>query len=448
MVATSPLRRALLGLALLVLAKAATAQSPPRAPVRGAATPATAELPATDVGYRMAPNKDVTQIDFLANYYSQEGDFGAVQGGRGTEELTNVAGITVVTVPLDSNSALGASAGVDYYSSASTDRIDRQLSTASSSDVRAYGSVTYTERDLDDGRTYRLTAGTSQEYDYSSFNAGVGFTQEWGRGIDELSFFAQAFLDRWDLIYPIELRRRGALDAQGPLPQNDRQSFGLSAVYARIVNRRVQLALTVEGVAMRGLLSTPFHRVYFRGSVSELPDLDAVVLPDADDVERLPDTRYKFPVSLRVNYKPNDALALRAFARYYADTWGVRGASAEAELAYDATEAWTVMPFARVYRQSGADYYAGYAQHVGTETFYTSDFDLASFTTYKVGLGVRYAPVLSLGRSGLGSQILSWREVSIRGAYYTRDPGLEAFALTLGTRFDLRQRPGGKKEGL
>lgn len=447
MVAINLTPRALLAASLLVLAQAVLAQSPPRAPVRGAVVPATAELPATGSDYHMAPNKEVTQIDFLANYYSQEGDFGAVQGGRGTEALTNVAGITVVTVALDSNSTLSASAGVDYYSSASTDRIDRQLSTASSDDVRAYGSVTYTERRLGEGRTYSVTAGTSQEYDYSSFNAGVGVTQEWGRGIDELSFFAQAFLDQWDLIYPLELRRRGALDARGPLAQNDRQSYGLSAVYSRIVNRRVQLALTVHGVVMRGLLSTPFHRVYFRGSVAELPALDAVVLPDANDLERLPDVRYKFPVSLRVHYKPNDALAIRGFARYYADTWGLRGASLEAELAYDATEAWTIMPFARVYNQAAADYYAGFGQHRGTQDFYTSDFDLASFTTYKFGLGLRYAPTLSLGRQGIGSQIFSWRELSLRGAYYTRDPGLDAFALTLGTRFDLQRRPNATTTG-
>ena len=425
MVATSA--RVLLAAALLVLAKAALAQG--------------------DDGYRMAPNKDVVQVDFLANYYSQEGEFGAVQGGRGTEELTNVASLTIVTVPLDSNSGLTASAGVDYYSSASTDRIDRQLSTASSDDVRGYANVAYAERDLDRGRTYTLSAGTSQEYDYSSFSVGAGVSQEWNRGAEEVSVFAQAFVDEWDLIYPIELRRRGALEERGPITDGARRSYGLSAVYSRIVNRRVQLALTAEAILMRGLLSTPFHRIYYRGSVAELPDLDAVVLPDADDVERLPDERFKFPVSLRLNYKPNDALAIRAFARYYADSWGLRGSSLEAEFAYDATEDWTVMPFARVYTQAAADYYAGFGRHLGTEAFYTSDFDLASFTTYKMGLGLRYAPVLGLGRGGLGRRIVTWRELNLRGAYYTRDPGLRAFAFTLGTRFDFQRRPSVKTPG-
>ena len=177
-------------------------------------------------GYRMAPNKETTQVDFLANYYSQDGDFGAPQGGLGTEELTNIAGLVVVTVPLDSNSAIGVAAGVDYYSSASTDQIDRQLSTASAQDVRSYGTVTYTERRLAEGRTYSATVGTSQEYDYSSFSGGVAFTQEWDRGAQELSFQAQAFVDRWLLIYPLEFRRiNGFADTRGPLPTADRREL-------------------------------------------------------------------------------------------------------------------------------------------------------------------------------------------------------------------------------
>ena len=144
---------------------------------------------------------------------------------------------------------------------------------------------------------------------------------------------------------------------------------------------------------MQGLLSTPFHRVYFVGNADQGLN--------ADDIERLPEDRFKFPISLRVNYKPNDALAIRSFARYYTDNWGVRGISLEAEFAYDFSETWTVMPFARVYSQSGSRYYAGFAQHVGTEDFYTSDFDLAEFSTYKLGLGFRYAPIFGLGRASL-----------------------------------------------
>lgn len=388
---------------------------------------------AQEAAYRMAPNKVETEIDFLANYYSQDGDFGAPQGGIGTEQLENIAGIVLVTVGIDSNSQLSVTGGVDYYSSASTDRIDRQLSTASANDLRAYGNVSWTERRLETGRSYSFTVGTSQEYDYSSFSGGLGFSQEWGRGMHELSAGLQVYIDQWDLIYPIEFRRRGGFNERGPLPSAARQSYGFSLAYSRIINRRVQMGLTAEAVAMQGLLSTPFHRIYYQGATST--DLDA------DDIERLPDNRYKFPVSLRVNWKLNDALALRSFARYYIDTWNLQAASAELELAYDVSEAWTLMPFGRIYDQRAARYYAGFAEHLPSEEFYTSDFDLAAFSTYKLGLGFRYAPVFGLRRGNIARYGLDWRDLSFRAAYFKRNLGLEAYTFTFGTRFVITRRP-------
>ena len=387
----------------------------------------------------MAPNKEETQVDLLANYYTQDGEFGAPQGGLGTEQLDNLAGIVVVQVPLDSNSALNATVGADYYSSASTDRIDYQLSTASANDLRAYLNVGYTERDLGGGRTYGIKLGGSYEYDYTSINGGLTFAQEWARGQHELSLGLQAFSDRWDLIYPLELRRPGAefsrLDSRG------RQSYGLSVSYATIVTPRLQLALTSELVAMRGLLSTPFHRIYFRGSVDPAQYLDEARRDfPADDIERLPDTRYKLPVSLRVNYRLGDNLSVRTFARYYADTWGVRGASGELELAYQVASAWTLIPSVRYYTQEGADYYAGFGEHLPTQDFYTSDFDLATFTTTKLGLGLRYAPIFGLARMRLANRGLEWRQIVLRGSYFERDPGLEAYSITLATSLTLRRR--------
>ena len=391
----------------------------------------------------MAPNKPDVEIDLLANYYDQSGDFGAPQGGLGTEELDNVAGIVVVNVPIDSNSSLLTSLGADYYSSASTDRIDYQLSTASANDLRAYGNVTWTERDLAGGRTYGLGVGGSVEYDYRSLNGKLTFAQEWDRGASELSVGLQAFFDEWDLIYPTELRPGDFIEDPG------RESYGLNLSFARIINPRVQVALTAELTAMRGLLSTPFHRIYFAR-----PDGDAfrelflntpLELRNnfrfvADDIERLPDTRVKVPVSLRVNWRVSDVLTLRSFSRYYQDSWEVVGVSSELELAYALTDELTVTPTFRYYDQTASEYYAGFAEHDASDEFYTSDFDLAAFSTTKVGLGVRYAPLFGLARTFVANRGLEWRSVSLRGSYYRRNPGLEAVSFTLATGFTLRRR--------
>lgn len=393
------------------------------------------EVPA----YRMAANDDKSEIDFLANYYEQDGDRGAVQGGRGTEELSNVASTIVVRVPLDSNSALQVTAGADYYSSASTDRIDYALSTASSNDLRAYASASFVERDLAGGRTYGAGLGVSREYDYVSVSPGLTFAQEWDRGQNELSFGAQAYFDRWDIILPVEFRGEGT-GFENPASAA-RQSYGLSATYARIATSRLQFSLTAELNHQRGLLSTPFHRVYFSTTRlppgSELTPYELAI--PAGDIERLPATRTRIPIGLRVNYQLGDALAVRTFARYYTDSWEVRGISAEVELAYSPAEAWTVLPFARYYTQRAAEYWGDVATHSADEAFYTSDFDLAEFTTTKTGLGLRYAPVFGLARGRLGGAGLEWTRVSLRGAYYRRDPGLEAYSVTLATSIGIRR---------
>lgn len=401
--------------------------------------------------YRMAPNKDDIEIDFLGNYYGQDGNSGAPQGGLGTEQLSNIAGIIVVKVPLDSNSALNATVGADLYSSASTDRIDYQLSTASSSDLRTYGNIGYTQRDLKNGRTYGAKLGVSTEYDYFSLNGGLTFTQEWAQGQHEVSLGLQAFNDRWDIIYPLELRTPSANFSR--ITNANRQSYGFSASYATIVNRRLQVAITTEVVAMQGLLSTPFHRIYFRNGrtdqeqadfrdlflTTSLQDRSAISALRADDIEKLPDSRIKFPISIRANIKANDALTVRTFARYYTDNWGVQGTSAELELAYQLGEDWVVTPFGRYYSQKASDYYAGFAEHLSSEEFYTSDIDLAEFTTQTVGLNVRYAPVFGLGRAIFANRGLEWKQLTLRGSYFTRSIPFDAFSVSMATSFAIRK---------
>ncbi len=380
-------------------------------------------------GYRMLPNKDEVEIDFLANYYTQDGNHSAVEGGLGTEQLDNVSGLVVVQTPLDSNSALQVTAGADYYSSASTDRIDNQLSTASSSDIRAHVTVGYTERQLARGRTFGGYLGLSREYDVLSLGGGASFAQEWDRGINELSFGVSFYRDRWDRIYPAELRLRGEL-----LAEDVRSSYVANLNYARIVNPRVQFSLSADVVLMQGLLSTPFHRVYF--------DLPEGYSGPEEDIERLPDRRFKLPIAARVNWRAWDELTVRTFYRFYADDWGVIANTASLELAYELGEAWTLLPFYRIHRQSATDYFAEYEEHspVGS-SFYTSDWDLSELTTHKAGLGARFAPTFGVARATLGRRGLEWRQITLRLAYYTRDAEFDSYSASLGASFGLRRAP-------
>lgn len=63
------------------------------------------------------------EVDFLSSYYTQDGDNAAVSGGIGTEELTDVTGTFVVSIPLNDDDVLTIDAGVSAYTSASSSNV-------------------------------------------------------------------------------------------------------------------------------------------------------------------------------------------------------------------------------------------------------------------------------------------------------------------------------------
>ena len=44
---------------------------------------------------------ETAEVDFLASYYSQDGENAAVSGGIGTEKLTDITPTIVVAIPLN-----------------------------------------------------------------------------------------------------------------------------------------------------------------------------------------------------------------------------------------------------------------------------------------------------------------------------------------------------------
>ncbi len=65
-----------------------------------------------------------TEVDFLASYYTQEGDNAAVSGGVGTEHLTNVTPTVVVSIPLNADDVLTIDGEVSAYTSASSSNVN------------------------------------------------------------------------------------------------------------------------------------------------------------------------------------------------------------------------------------------------------------------------------------------------------------------------------------
>ena len=364
-----------------------------------------------------------TTVDVLSSYYQQNGDHGAVEGGIGTQHLTDVAPTIVLNVPLDSVARLSANLGVDYYASASTDRIDQVLSSPSAHDQRVHLDLGYS-RTLQDKRTIvGVGGGASKEYDYQSFNVVGSWARASRDGNRELSVAGQVFLDRVTLILPAELRPGGPRDRN--YGSDNRQSFNLSAVLSQVLTKRVQVALSTELVAQRGLLSTPFQRVYFYDSS---PALGTPGQLGTAKTELLPRLRYKYPVGLRLTYYATDLVQLRGFYRFYNDNFGIRAHTFELEVPLKITPFFTLYPFYRYHTQTAATYFAPYLAHSVADEYYTSDYDLAALSAQKLGLGVRYAPLYGLSRFKVpfGRRVAKFKSIDLRYGHYWQTTGLTA----------------------
>jgi hypothetical protein len=368
-------------------------------------------------GYQMKANEKYIDVNFLTSYYHQDGENSAVEGGIGTEALTDVANILVVNIPMDSTKSIAATFGADFYTSASTDMIDNDMSSASSKDLRAYGSIGYNIRKLRTGWTYGVRVGFSNEYDYTSINGGINIAKEWNQGNTELGISAQAFIDTWRTYFPVELRRTVSV------PTKNRRSYNAGFVFSQILNKRMQFALSGEVILMEGLLSTPFHRVYFSDS-------------GTPDIERLPESRVKIPLSVRFNYFPVDRLVIRSYYRYYTDDFGIKAHTASIELPIKVSDVLSVGPFYRYHTQTEADYFAPFEQHLSSDEFYSSDYDLSGLSSHKIGVAIGYSPIYGLARGSIFSRPMMFKSIELRTSYYSRSTGLSAFLVSANFNFN------------
>ena len=286
----------------------------------------------------------------------------------------------------------------------------------------------YARQLADKQTTVGLGAGVSKEYDYLSFNVAGSWARTSKDGNREVSVAGQAFFDQVTLITPAELRVGGTQNHD--YGSDTRQSFNLSVVLAQVLTQRVQVAFSTELVAQRGLLATPFHRVYFRETGDALGQAR---------VENLPRLRYKYPVGIRLTYYATDLIQLRGYYRFYNDNFGIQAHTFELETPLKLSSSFTLYPFYRYHTQTAADYFAPYMAHSVTEEFYTSDYDLAAFSAQKVGLGFRFSPLYGLSRfkTPFGGRIAKFKALDMRYAHYRQNTGLTADIISADLSFTM-----------
>ncbi|KAA3622756.1 MAG: DUF3570 domain-containing protein [Flavobacterium sp.] len=403
---------------------------------------------------------ETTEVDFLMSYYTQDGSNAAVSGGIGTEELTDLTPTIVVSIPLNDDDVLTVDLGISAYTSASSSNVNPfdangpadpfvASSGASSGDVwgNLTGSYSHSSDDRDD--IWSLKVSVSTEYDYFSVGAGGSYSKLFNEKNTELSISANVYIDSWSLIYPIEFRGSSGGDDEDdfninnytitgnpnynpsfvPLDSKGRNSYSVGFGFSQILSERMQGSLALDLVQQEGQLSTPFQRVYF----SDVADSFIENFHLADDIERLPDTRFKVAIGGRLNYYINEIFVLRTYYRYYFDDWGINSHTASIEIPVKLSDKFTVYPSYRYYNQTAADYFAPYNQHLSTSQFYTSDYDLSEYTANQYGFGITYTDIFTKFRIWK----LGLKSIDLKFDQYERDSGLKYSLISGGFYFVL-----------
>ncbi|MEZ4961165.1 MAG: DUF3570 domain-containing protein [Saprospiraceae bacterium] len=370
-----------------------------------------------------------TDIEAVFSYYGQDGNNSAVTGGTGTEKLTVYAPNLKIAHHFKGRNTLAFSGGVDVITSASTDNIDFVVSSASRVDARSHADFDY-RRELKNAPVgIAGGAGFSLESDYLSlpFRLGLDYTAPSQMNSFQLAFQANFDDLRWGrlnedykrpvtLVYPVELRGQEWFDIYR------RNSYTLKMGFSQVVNKRLILAIFPEVHYQKGLLSTPFHRVYFNdGSLK---------------VENLPRQRWKLPVGLQANYFLGSRMVLKGNYSFYTDDFGITAHAFQVENTFKISPAVALSALLRYYTQKASRYFKPFEQHEAGENFYTSDYDLAGLGSWKLGVNARLAPFWYVGNR------CSFNEVNIRYAWYHRSNGLEAHILTFSFGLSIEGKKG------
>ncbi len=391
-----------------------------------------------------------TEVNLLSSYYTQDGENAAVTGGRGTEELSDIAPSINVAIPLNDDDVLAIDATVSAYTSASSSNInpfdgnqaaDPFVASSGESQQDTWFGLSANYSHSSDDRNTIISANVSfaNEYDYTSFGFGGSLTKLFNQKNTEVQLKANVFLDQWGPQYPTELTAR--LNNQNVLAKDDdeddfnladytiignqnfntnfsrftafnRNSYSLGVSVSQILSKSIQTSFVADFVSQEGLLSTPHQRVYF----GDIEDSMIENFMLGNDVERLPNSRIKLAIGNRSSFYINQNFVVRSYYRYYTDDWGIDSHTFKIELPIKFGINYTLYPSYRYYTQTQTDYFGEFNTLLSTDEFYTSDYDLASYNANQYGLGFKYYdPLNSLKIGGFGL-----KSINLEYNYYAR----------------------------
>jgi hypothetical protein len=413
------------------------------------------QAPGTDSSLYKPKKLKLDEINLVSSYYDQTADKSAVMGGepgpRGVANVTDFAnGIDLTFIGWDKKkrkNTLALGLGIDYHTAASQAYVDSN-GTAKNDGTRIYPTLNWTRENELKGTSFGLGVYYSAEHDYyHSIGVNASVSKK-NKTNGEFSLKVVGFFDKINMIYPSEfypvdsaknvqssdsivyrtsasgqtqafVYNNGQLVGDSKIhkqqtPTKARNTYTASLSFTQIINQRMQGSIEMDLVYQTGYLGLPFHRVFYNTG--------------KDTIENLPSQRFKFPIGFRLNYFLGDRVIIRSYYRFYADSWGLISNTFNLEIPVKISPFLSVSPFYRFYAQSAARYFAPYKVHSESDTYFTSNYALADFTSSLFGAGIRVAPPK-------GVFINNLRTLEIRYAHYMQTTDLNANIISLDLTF-------------
>jgi hypothetical protein len=399
--------------------------------------------PTDSAGFKSRQLK-LDEVNLVSSYYAQNGDHSAIQGGIGSERVTDLAnGLELKFINYDRllrRNTFTAGLGLDHHTAASQAWVSK-TGASKTGGTRVYPSLQWERDNEEKGTRFGIGASYSSEYNYHSLGLQTDLSLK-TKNNGEVGLKLSAYLDRVKLIRPSEFNTTDTItntsgaatsyttasgrtvtlssggtyvsEGETQIPSSSRDTYTASFSFSQVINARLQGAVFLDLVAQNGYLGLPFHRVYFKDGT--------------DTVENLPSTRFKLPIGLRLNYFIGDRIVLRSYYRYYVDDWGIRSHTAGLEIPVKITPFFSISPFYRYYVQTAAGYFAAYGMHTETDHYYTSNYALAAFSSQFFGAGIRLSPPGGIAHTHLAT-------LELRYGHYTQTTDLVSDVLSLNLSF-------------
>lgn len=209
----------------------------------------------------------------------------------------------------------------------------------------------------------------SEESDYSANAARFSINHDF---FGDLTNVGITYARGWN-----EVRRNG-----DDLFQEDAKTQSYRVDISQIISKSFILNLNYEGVTDEGFLNNPYRQVRFLDSTS--------ARGFSYEAELYPNTRTSSAIALRGIYFLPYRASLKAEARSYSDTWGIKGWNAEVGYVHPLTDKLIIEASYRYYSQTAADFYADLFPYSRSQNFMARDKELATYFNHTIGAGVTY----------------------------------------------------------